>query len=147
MNTSDRRPAVGVGVVVRRKGKVLVGLRRSGAQPRTWGLPGGHIGFGETWEECARRELREETGLELLSPRFVGVTEAITPHEARHEITIFLEGEARGEPRNEAPAEHARWEWHPWDAIPAPRARSLEALRGTGYAPAPNVRPEKAPAR
>ncbi len=144
---ADRTPTVGVGVVVRRDGKVLVGLRRSGAQPGTWGLPGGHIDFGETWEECARRELREETGLELVAPRFVGVTEAITPHQARHEITIFLEDEARGEPRNEAPAEHVRWEWHAWDAIPSPRARSLEALRETGYVPLPNAGQETTPAR
>jgi 8-oxo-dGTP diphosphatase len=136
---TDPRPTIGVGVVVRRDGKVLVGLRRSGAQPGTWGLPGGHIEFGETWQQCARRELREETGLDLTTARVAGVTEAITPHDGRHEITIFLEGEARGEVRNAAPAEHVRWEWHAWDAIPTPRARSLDALRETGYEPLPNV--------
>jgi 8-oxo-dGTP diphosphatase len=133
-------------VVVRRDGLVLVGLRRSGMEPATWGLPGGHLAFGETWESCARRELREETGLELVTCRSVGTTETFAPDASSHEITIFLEAHARGTLGNPAPSETVRWEWHPWDTLPAPRVRSLEAFLKTGYAPAPNARPTAPPA-
>jgi 8-oxo-dGTP diphosphatase len=132
---SERHPSVGVGVVLRRNGLVLVGLRRSGIQPGTWGLPGGHLDFGETWEACGRRETREETGLDLVEPRFLGATETFAPDGSSHEITIFLEGHAQGELRNPAPEETVRWEWHRWDALPAPLVRSLAAFRRAGYAP------------
>lgn len=33
--------------------------------PGAWVLPGGHIDLGETFEECAIREIREETGIEI----------------------------------------------------------------------------------
>jgi 8-oxo-dGTP diphosphatase len=124
-----------VGVVVWRDEQVLVGMRRSGVQPGTWGLPGGHIEFGETWAACARREVREETGLELTHSRRVETTETFAPDGTSHEITIFLEGSAHGELRNPSPSETARWEWHRWDALPAPLVRSLAALRATGYSP------------
>ncbi len=132
---TERRPGVGVGVVVQRDGRVLVGLRTSGVQPGTWGLPGGYIEFGETWEACARREVREETGLELVDPRHVGTTETFAPDGSRHEITIFMEARAHGELRNPTPSETARWEWHRWEALPTPLVRTLDALRASGYAP------------
>jgi 8-oxo-dGTP diphosphatase len=132
----DRQPAVGVGVVLRRDGLVLVGLRASGVQPGTWGLPGGHIAFGETWEACGRRETREETGLELVAPRYVTTLETFAADGSSHEVTTFLEAMPQGELGNPAPEETVRWEWHRWDALPAPLVRSLEALRKSGYRPA-----------
>lgn len=107
---------------------MLIGLRNSGIQPGTWGLPGGLLAFGETWDACARREVREETGLEVIASRHIATTETFAPDRSSHEITLFLAADARGEVRNPAPAETVRWEWHPWDALPQPRVRSLDAL-------------------
>jgi ADP-ribose pyrophosphatase YjhB (NUDIX family) len=59
------RPIVGVGVVVLREGRVL--LARRGKAPRAgdWSLPGGAQKLGETVFAAARREVAEETGLEI----------------------------------------------------------------------------------
>ncbi len=57
------RPLIAVGadvIVVRGEGEVLLQLRRDG---RYWSLPGGALEPGESLEDAARRELREETGL------------------------------------------------------------------------------------
>src|SRR5258707_8500479 len=52
-------PQVGVGVVVVRDGKVLLGLRRGSHGSGAWALPGGHLEWGESVESCARREVTE----------------------------------------------------------------------------------------
>ncbi|MCO8272950.1 NUDIX domain-containing protein [Actinoplanes sp. TRM 88003] len=54
----ELRPCCGV-VVQDEQGRVLL-IRRNGEG--TWGLPGGGVEAGETWEQAARRECREETG-------------------------------------------------------------------------------------
>ncbi len=59
----DASPRVGVGVIVVRTGRVLLGLRQGSHGEGTWALPGGHLEFGETVPACAARELLEETGL------------------------------------------------------------------------------------
>ncbi len=59
------RPIVGIGVVVLRDDSVL--LVRRGKPPNigSWTLPGGAQEIGETTETAARRELLEETGIEV----------------------------------------------------------------------------------
>ena len=59
------RPVIGVGGVIIDHGRTV--LIRRGAEPLLgqWSIPGGTIEVGETLEEAVRRELREETGLEV----------------------------------------------------------------------------------
>ena len=61
-------PRVGIGVIVMRNGLVLLGERIGAHGAGTWALPGGHLEFGESVEQCARREVWEETGLEPRGP-------------------------------------------------------------------------------
>lgn len=44
-----------------------------------WHIPGGHIELGETGEEALKREVREETGLEIDNIEFIGWQDAIEP--------------------------------------------------------------------
>ncbi len=50
--------------------RVLLGRR---ADNGLWGLPSGHVEAGETVAEAVRREVREETGLEVAIVRLIGV--------------------------------------------------------------------------
>lgn len=59
------RPLVGIGVVVLRPGAVLLVKRGKPPASGAWSVPGGAQKLGETAEAAARRELREETGIEV----------------------------------------------------------------------------------
>jgi ADP-ribose pyrophosphatase YjhB (NUDIX family) len=58
MDQPPPRPLVGLGVLVVRDGKVLVGQRRGSLGAGEYALPGGHLEHGEGFEECAAREVR-----------------------------------------------------------------------------------------
>lgn len=75
-------PLVGVGVVVLRGPELL--LIRRGKPPRVgqWSLPGGLQELGETVFQCARREVREECGVEIAPLAVIDVVDAITPDDA-----------------------------------------------------------------
>jgi len=59
------RPVIGVGGVIIERGRTV--LIRRGTEPLLgeWSIPGGTLEIGETLEEAVRRELLEETGLEV----------------------------------------------------------------------------------
>ena len=66
---------VGVQVIARREGRLVMVERARGFGAGTWCLPGGHLEPGETIIECALRELEEETGVVGFQPRVVLVTD------------------------------------------------------------------------
>ncbi|MEO1086354.1 MAG: NUDIX hydrolase [Acidobacteriota bacterium] len=133
--TASRIVRIGVGVVIARRDRVLVGRRRGAHGDGTWALPGGNLDFGESPEDCARREVLEETGLVV-----EGVARASFTHDVfddgQHYITLFMQAERFiGEPRNLEPDKCEGWEWRPWDALPEPLFVPLANLRGQGFVP------------
>lgn len=132
---------VGVGVVVLRHGRVLIG-RRLGPHGRdTWGLPGGHLEFGESPADCARRELREETGLEARALHPGPATSDVFPAEPgrapRHFVTLFIRAEVdlSATPQRLEPDRCAGWQWCDWLALPQPLFAPLRSLLAQGLPP------------
>ena len=58
-------PVVGVGAVVVRDGKALIIKRAHDPRKGEWSLPGGRVELGESLEDATRREIKEETGLDI----------------------------------------------------------------------------------
>lgn len=65
-------PAAAVAVfVVNKKGELLVCVRGNEPAKGTYDLPGGFVDEGETALEAAARELKEELGLTVMTPRYL----------------------------------------------------------------------------
>jgi len=54
-------------------GKVLLGRRKGSHGEGEYAWPGGHLEYMESIKECARREVREETGMEIKNIRFLRI--------------------------------------------------------------------------
>ncbi len=112
-------PRVGVGVMIVRDGRVLMGRRISGQRPGWWGWIGGKLEFGETLQDCAKREAREEAGVEVINLRLLCISSIIV--EDHHWIDVeFLGDIASGEPHAAAPDELTDWAWFSLDDLPSP---------------------------
>jgi len=72
-----KRPLVGVGAVIVHDGGLLLVRRGQPPQQGEWSLPGGLLEIGEKLEEAVKREVREETGLEVEVLSLAGVFERI----------------------------------------------------------------------
>ncbi|KAI5080971.1 hypothetical protein GOP47_0004154 [Adiantum capillus-veneris] len=132
---------VGVGVLLQKQAggqQVLVGRCRTSFGNAKYCIPGGHLEFGESWEECAAREISEETGLAIRNIRLAGVTNSILLNEPRpgHYVTIFMRAELcdpSQEPQNCEPDKCDGWQWVEWPVIPQPVFEPLQNFINTGY--------------
>ncbi len=112
-------PKIGVGVIVKRGDKILMGLRKGAHGEGTWSFPGGHLEFNETFDCCTRREVKEETGLEVRETKFVTATNDIMTDDRKHYVTIFMEAIVNGgEPEVCEPDKCERWQWFHPDQMP-----------------------------
>lgn len=128
---------VGVGVLVESTehvGKVLFGKRLGSHGAGTFALPGGHLEIGESWEDCAIREVKEETNLDVINLRFCSVTNSINMggNPLKHYVTIFMRATAVSTTTspliNMEPHKCEQWEWIAWKDIIDRRKNSPQLL-------------------
>jgi 8-oxo-dGTP diphosphatase len=112
---------VGIGVMILKKGKVLLGKRmpgKHGAGEYAW--PGGKLDFMESFEECARREVREETGMEIKNIRFVRLLN-LKKYPPNHYVDIAIVADWKsGKPKNLEPHKCEGWAWYDIYKLPSP---------------------------
>ena len=112
-------PLVGVGVVFVRDGKVFLAKREGTHGEDTWASAGGHLEFGESLENCARREAMEELGLTVGELRFLCVSNIVAYN--RHYVDIEFLGEiGEQEPYLAEPDGFTEHGWFPLDDLPQP---------------------------
>lgn len=114
-------PRVGIGVFIFKDGKFLMGERRGSHGEGTWSVPGGHLEAGESFEDTAKREVIEETGLTIKNVQFGAVTNDVFQEEGKHYVTIWVTSEwASGEPVITEPDKYIDQKWVDFDNLPEP---------------------------
>jgi len=129
MFDSNLRPKVGVGVLVIRDNKILLGDRRNPDGTRHWTVPGGKMEFCESFEQCALREIEEEIGLkiELIDRTPIAVTNDI--HVSNHYVTLFLRAKyVSGDPEVKEKQTFNSWKWFSLDNLPEPLSITVSNL-------------------
>lgn len=123
MTKQKNIPRVGLGVIlVNHDGKVLIGKRKNSHAPY-YSIPGGHLEPGETFEDGAIREIKEETDLDIKNPRVVAVTNNLETYnkEGLHYVSIaLLAQDFSGELKIMEPEKCDEWLWVDPKNLPTP---------------------------
>lgn len=126
---------VGVGVIIRKDNKFLVGKRIGEHGKGTWCFPGGHLEYRETFEQCARREAREEACISIKNIRFGTATNDIF-ESGKHYITIYMVSDYdKGKVRVMEPDKMFEWGWFEWNNLPKPLFLSIQNLLKQNFYP------------
>lgn len=100
-----------------REEKILLGMKKRGFGAGRWNGFGGKVEPGETMEEAARREMQEESGVDIETMEKVGIHEFCFESNLEEvlEVHVFRVDAFNGEPRE---TEEMRPQWFAFDEIP-----------------------------
>ena len=131
-------PTAGIGVIILKEDKILLGKRIGNHGYGTWAVPGGHIEQFETLKEAGLRETKEETGLdiELIDEYPIATTNNIFWEERKHTVTLFLRANyIGGTPKITEPDKCEKWDWFKWNNLPHPLFIPIRELIKQNYNP------------
>ena len=116
----NNRPKVGVAVVVMKDGKILLGKRKGSHGEGEYAWPGGHMEYMESFTKCAKREVMEETAMEIDNIRFLRLYN-LKEYDPKHYCDIGLIADWKsGEPQIMEPNKIDGWDWYDIDSLPSP---------------------------
>lgn len=96
MNYRNPLPAVDIIIEMEKQGIVLIERKN---EPRGWALPGGFVDYGESLEQAAVREAREETGLDITLLGQFHTYSAPGRDPRQHTISTVFVARGSGSPR------------------------------------------------
>jgi ADP-ribose pyrophosphatase YjhB (NUDIX family) len=99
-------PKLAVDCIILIDGRVLLIHRRN--PPHGWALPGGFVEYGESVEEAVRREMKEETGLDLQNLRQFRVYSDPARDTRGHVVSVVFTARGVGKPEAGDDADHYR---------------------------------------
>lgn len=116
----DIYPKVGVGVIVLKDGKVLLGKRKGSHGEAQYAPPGGHMEYMESFADVAKREVKEETGMQIENVRFLRLMN-LKAYSPKHYVDIGLLADWKsGQPQVMEPEKCEGWDWYDVDNLPSP---------------------------
>jgi len=117
---SEKNIKVGIGVMILKNGKVLLSKRKSSHGAGEYGFPGGHLEFGESIVAAAKRETKEEAGIEIKNVRFLYFGNLIK-YAGKHYAQIGIIAEYKsGRPTIMEPDKSDSWGWYDTGDLPEP---------------------------
>lgn len=130
MNTANpKKVGVGFGVMLLRDGMILLGKRHGDPSKAdselhgegTWTMPGGKLEFGESFEDGALRELKEETSIDTTRKDLKVICLMNNRLPDAHFVTVGMLCENfTGEAQVMEPDEITEWQWFPLNSLPNP---------------------------
>jgi ADP-ribose pyrophosphatase YjhB (NUDIX family) len=115
----------GAQALIEREGRVLLGRRNDEPSAGLWDIPGGFLNEHEHPEEALRREVREETGLDIEIGEFLGVW----MQEYVHRNVLCLTWLARPAGGEERPGDDlVELRWFAPDELPEPHELAFETF-------------------
>ena len=111
----QRNPALAVDVIIQTKPDTIVLIRRKN-EPFGWAIPGGFVDYGESLEQAAVREAREETTLEVTLIRQMHTYSEPSRDPRGHTVSAVYVAVAEGVPQGRDDAVEARA--YPIDQLP-----------------------------
>jgi ADP-ribose pyrophosphatase YjhB (NUDIX family) len=121
------KPTAGA-ILVDDAGRVLLGRRAIEPHLGLWDTPGGFTRPGESLEECVRRELREEAGVEIEVGRLVITAPDFYGDTGEATVNAFFECRViSGDPQPDDDVAELRW--FARDALPLPEELAFDSVR------------------
>lgn len=125
----EKTTRIGIGVFVFKDGKFLMGKRIGSHGKGSWSIPGGHLEFGESFADTAKREVLEETGLNIKNIHFGAVTNDYFPKEEKHYVTIWMLSDYdSGTATILEPNKCIEQDWFDFNTLPSPLFLPWEQL-------------------
>lgn len=120
LSTHYTQPVVGIGVLILKQGKALLGKRRNVHGSGEYAFTGGKLDRGESLLQCAKRETWEESGVEIHNARLLCVTNVLN-YLPRHFLDIGIVADwKQGDPEVKEPHKVESWGWYDIDNLPSP---------------------------
>ena len=115
---------IGTGIMILDGDKILLGHRSKNVKDTggifendCWTLPGGKQEYDEAFWDCAKREVKEETNLEIDELELFNVTDDFQPD--RHFLTLqIIAKKSSGELKIMEPTKIDEWEWFDLENLP-----------------------------
>lgn len=110
-------------MIIKKGSKILLGKRGRVFGEGSWAFPGGHLEVGERVEDCARRELKEEVGIEPRKISLIRILNDFKNLEGQEKQYIrftFLVEDFSGEIINKEPEKCEGWQWFDLANLPEP---------------------------
>ena len=122
----EQHTKVGIGVMVFKEGKILLGKRKGSHGASQYAFPGGHLEYMESFEETAIRETLEECGIELQNIKFQFVMNLVA-YAPKHYVHLgFTADWKSGQPQVLEPDKCESWDWYDLDNLPSPLFTTCE---------------------